>query len=85
MQTSVEISMYPLGREYIPDITKFIENIRKYKSLTIEVNGMSTQIFGQLRDIMDALTVEMERSFSEHDKSAFVLKVINAHLQEKYP
>lgn len=77
--------MYPLGREYVPDITKFIESIRKYESLTVEVNGMSTQIFGPFRHIMDALTVEMERSFSEHGKSAFVLKVINAHLQEKYP
>ncbi len=75
--------MYPLGREFIPDIKEFIESLKKNEKIIVEVNGMSTQIFGEYRDIMQILTVEIEKSFQKHGKSVFVLKIINAFLQEK--
>jgi len=83
MKASVEISMYPLGREFIPDIKEFIESLKKHEQIIVEVNGMSTQIFGQYRTIMSALTDEIEKSFEKHGKSVFVMKIINAFLQEK--
>ena len=83
MQASVEISMYPLGREYVPDIKEFIDNLKKSEKVVIEVNGMSTQIFGPFRVIMQLLTEEMEASFRKNGKSVFVMKVINAYLQQK--
>ncbi len=83
MQATVEISMYPLGREYIPDIKEFIDNLKKNDEIIVEVNGMSTQIFGPFRTIMQLLTDEMEASFLKNGKSVFVMKVINAFLQQK--
>jgi uncharacterized protein YqgV (UPF0045/DUF77 family) len=83
MQASVEISMYPLGRDYIPDIKDFIDRMRSHPEITVEVNGMSSQIFGPFRQIMEILTREMEHSFEQHGKSVFVMKVINAHLQKQ--
>ena len=82
MKASVEISMYPLGREYVPDIKDFIENLKKNSSITVQVNEMSTQIFGNYRDIMQILTAEIEKSFETHGKSVFVMKIINAYLKE---
>lgn len=83
MKASVEISMYPLGREFIPDINDFIECLKKHEHIIVEVNGMSTQIFGEYRTIMSVLTDEIEKSFEKHGKSVFVMKIINAFLREK--
>ena len=82
MQASVEISMYPLGRDYIPEIKDFIKNLKKHREITLQVNGMSTQIFGEYRDIMHILTNETEASFVKFGKSVFVLKIVHAHLQK---
>jgi uncharacterized protein YqgV (UPF0045/DUF77 family) len=83
MKASVEISMYPLGRDYIPEIKDFVDRLKKREGLTCEVNGMSTQIFGEFHLIMQALTEEMTVSFEKDGKSVFVMKVINAHLQRE--
>jgi len=79
MNTSVEISYYPLNVEYIPPIKGFIERMNKYESLTVKTNGMSTQVFGVYADVMKALTTEIEKSF-ELPHSVFILKIINADL-----
>jgi uncharacterized protein YqgV (UPF0045/DUF77 family) len=82
MKASVEISMYPLGREFKPDIKAFIERMKNHHDIICEVNGMSTQMFGDYREIMNALTEEIAYSFEKHGKSVFVLKIINAFLQQ---
>jgi uncharacterized protein YqgV (UPF0045/DUF77 family) len=79
MNTSVDISYYPLLVEYIPPIKGFIERLNKYKNLLVQTNGMSTQVFGEYTDVMSALTTEIEKSF-ELPHSVFVLKIINADL-----
>ncbi len=83
METSVEISLYPLGREYVPEIKAFLNRLKGYTDLDVQVNGMSTQIFGAYRTIMNALTDEIERSFKENGKSVFVLKIVNGLLKKE--
>jgi uncharacterized protein YqgV (UPF0045/DUF77 family) len=82
MKTSVEISYYPLNQEYVPPIREFIDRINTYEGLTVQTNGMSTQIFGEYDVLMDALTKEIRQSFN-HPHSVFVMKVINADLNTK--
>ncbi len=82
MKASIEMSMYPLGREYVPEIKDFIERVKAHDNIVAEVNGMSTQIFGNFREMMDVIAREMEVSFQKNGKSVFVLKIINAHLQQ---
>lgn len=79
MNTSVEISYYPLNVEYIPPIKGFIERMNHYENLRVQTNGMSTQVFGEYREVMKALTLEIEKSF-ELPHSVFVMKIINADL-----
>jgi uncharacterized protein YqgV (UPF0045/DUF77 family) len=81
MKTSVDISYYPLDKEFIPSIKDFIERINKYPGLVVRTNTMSTQIFGEYQDVMKALTIEIEKSF-ENPHSVFVMKVINADLEK---
>ncbi len=79
MNTSVEISYYPLLVEYIPPIREFIERMNMYESLTCKTTGMSTRIFGDYDEVMAALTKEIKASF-ELPHSVFVMKIINADL-----
>ena len=80
MNISVEISYYPLKEEFIPGILDFINRMNKYESLTCKTNGMSTQVFGEYFELMNALTKEIHQSF-EIPHSVFVLKIINANLE----
>lgn len=79
MKISVEVSYYPLNREYVPPIREFIDRIRENPALTAKTNGMSTQVFGEYEDVMDTLKKEIKKSF-ENPHSVFVMKIINADL-----
>lgn len=79
MNASVEISYYPLNVEYIPPIKNFIERMNEYQELRVRTNGMSSQVFGEFTEVMQALTREIEKSF-ELPHSVFVMKIINADL-----
>ena len=64
MNTSVDISYYPLKEEFIPPIKDFISRLNNYKAIRVKTNGMSTQVFGEYRQIMEILTSEIEKSFT---------------------
>ena len=81
MNTSVEISYYPLDKNYIPPIQDFIKRMNMHKNLVVKTNNMSTQVFGDYFDIMKALTIEIYKSF-ELPSSVFVVKIINADLNK---
>ena len=83
MKCSVEISMYPLDVNYIEAVTLFIKNLKKHPNISLEINGMSTQIFGDYDNVMTAIQKEMKTSFLLEQKVVFTMKVINSHLQEK--
>ncbi len=80
MNTSVDISYYPLHTEFIPPIKDFIHRLNQQEGLAVKTNGMSTQVFGEYRRVMEAITNEIEKSF-ELPHSVFILKIINADLQ----
>ncbi len=73
--------MYPLGRDYIPEIKDFIDRIRQHPEIEVVVNGMSTQLFGDFRTLMQVVSDEMEASYQHPGKSVFVMKVVNSHLK----
>ena len=79
MNTSVDISYYPLKEEFIPPIKDFIYRLNQYDTLTVKTNGMSTQIFGEYDEVMKAITVEIKKSFAL-PHSVFILKIINNDL-----
>lgn len=80
MKTSVDISYYPLQPEFVTPILDFIKRLNEYKNIEAVTNGMSTQVFGEYFEVMEAITKEIHKSF-EIPHSVFVLKVINADLK----
>lgn len=81
MQTSVEISYYPLKDKFISPIRDFIDRLNKHSNIIVQTNGMSTQIFGSYSDVMNILTNEIMKSF-ELPHSVFIVKIINADLNQ---
>lgn len=79
MNTSVEISMYPLNADYERPILAFIDKLKANDGVQVEMNGMSTQIFGEYDTVMDAVKKCMKSTFVEEGKVVFVMKVLNGH------
>lgn len=80
MNTSVDISYYPLKDEFIPPIKDFIKRLNNYSNIVVKTNGISTQVFGKYDELMAILTKEIKKSMNL-PHSVFVLKIINTDLQ----
>ena len=80
MDIGVEISLYPLRADYIPQIHAFIERLRADGQLKVVSNSMSTQVFGGFEQVWEALRGALGASFAGMDPGAeravFVMKVI---------
>ena len=76
MDIGIEISLYPLDRDYIPPIKDFIDRLNRHAGLRILTNSMSTQVFGPFDLAMGAVQKEIGVSFQRADKAVFVMKVL---------
>ena len=81
MKVSIDISYYPLRPEFVTPILGFIKRLNQYETIKTETNGMSTQVFGEYFEVMEVLTQEIHKAF-EVPHSVFILKIINADLQD---
>ena len=85
MIATIEISMYSLADAYEQHVIDFIQRIKENKNIRVEVNGLSTQLFGEYDLLMDVLKNEMQKVF-ENGKAVFVLKLAGSELtKEKLP
>ncbi len=80
MKVSVEISLYPLDKNYIPPIQEFIDRLNSYQQIKVVENTMSTQVFGDYAEVMDIVNKEMHKTHKTTPKAAFVIKVLNGDL-----
>lgn len=77
--------MYALEDAYEGRVIDFIQRIKMNDAIHVEVNGLSTQLFGEYDLMMDVLREEMRASF-EDGKVVFVLKIAGSELtREKLP
>ncbi len=81
MQASVEISMYPLRRDYGTPILQFIDRLKRHPELQVQVNTISTQVFGPYDKLMAALSQEMKTAFERDGETVMVLKILNIDLR----
>ena len=51
MNVSIEISMYPLQKDFIPIIDHFLAQLHAHEGLKVNTNNMSTQVFGNAATI----------------------------------
>ena len=83
MEISVDISMYPLQREFEAPILAFIDMLEKEQSVEVVRNELSTQVHGDYNTIMALLEKEMFSVFTEIPDSIFVLKLVGNNRQGK--
>lgn len=74
MEATIEISMYPLSDDYIQRVLDFLNVLNQYKNITVETNGLSTQIFGEYEVLMDILKMEMFKVLIVQN-AIFILKI----------
>ncbi len=76
MRAAVEISMYPLGGDYVARILAFIERLHRHPELVVVTNDLSTQIWGEILPLMAVLGEEMTAAARDAPQLVFVLKVL---------
>ena len=74
MEATIEISMYPLSDDYIQRVLDFLNVLNQYKNITVETNGLSTQIFGEYEVLMDILKMEKFKVLIVQN-AIFILKI----------
>jgi uncharacterized protein YqgV (UPF0045/DUF77 family) len=77
MQIAVEISMYPFRPDYEQPILNFIGLLKAEDGLRVQVNDMSTQIFGAFDTVMPKLQSVIKEAFSEEQVTVMVMKVLH--------
>jgi uncharacterized protein YqgV (UPF0045/DUF77 family) len=80
VRVTVEMSLYPLQGQPLEKILAFIEAVQRDPAIEVVVNQMSTQLRGELVDVMTVLTSAIEASFAGGSSQALVLKILNADL-----
>jgi uncharacterized protein YqgV (UPF0045/DUF77 family) len=77
MQIAIEISMYPFRPDYEQPILNFIGLLKDEDGLRVQVNDMSTQIFGDFDTVMPRLQTAMKQGFTEEHTTVMVMKVLH--------
>ena len=77
MKVAVDISLYPLKENYIEPIKEVIERLNGHDGIEVWTNAMSTQLFGEYDDVMDALRREIGTTFDSVPKAVFTIRILN--------
>ena len=77
MQIAIEISMYPFRPDYKQPILDFIGRLKGQEGLRVEVNDMSTQIFGEFDAVMPKVQAAIKQAFTEEQTTVMVMKVLH--------
>lgn len=80
MRIVAELSAYPIKDDAIPDIIRFIQDLRSKPGLEIVTNQMSTQLRGEFGDVTAAINETMRKAMEEQDKLLVVAKYLNIDL-----
>ena len=77
MRVAVDISLYPIADEFIPPIDDVIERFNRYDTIDVTTNPMSTQLFGEYDDVMQALHREIGVTFESNERAVFAIRILN--------
>lgn len=82
MRIAVDISLYPLDKNFIPPIKDVIARLRTHAAIEVETNSMSTQLRGDFDVVMPALQQEIATTFEQLPKAVFAIKILNNPLAD---
>ena len=81
MRVAVDISLYPLDKDFVPPIRDVIRRLNSHAELEIETNTMSTQVRGDYDVVMRVLQAELKTTFERVPKAVFAIKILNNPLK----
>jgi len=86
MIITVEISLYPLTKDYTEHVIKLIRGLKSNNELEIYTTAMSTYIQGDYDVVMKVLQSELKTLYEALPENATVLKIIpkNLNIQDGY-
>ena len=82
MRIAVDISLYPLTKDFISPIDDVIARLNSHESLEVITNPMSTQVSGEYDDVMAAINREIKITFESSPKAVFAIKILNNSIAE---
>lgn len=77
MEISVELTFSPLQDDFEQHIINFIKKLRE-SGLAILENPLSTQVFGEYKQVMTVLNTEIETAFALMDKGLLYMKIVKS-------
>lgn len=72
--------MYPLSDGYKEEVKSFLRDLNQHSNIEVITNGVSTQVFGEYDDVMNAFQSSLKKSLKGETPIAVISKVINSHL-----
>lgn len=76
MQLSVELSMYPFNRDYVPSIKEFIDWLNQQPGLRLQTVASCTIVSGDYERVMEVLKDGFKHSVEQYGKAVFVAKFL---------
>jgi uncharacterized protein YqgV (UPF0045/DUF77 family) len=76
MDIAVELSLYPLQQDRVPQIKDLIERLNRAAGVRVITNSLSTQVVGPFDLVFATLASEIKTTFGQIDKSVVLMKVI---------
>ena len=77
MNITAELSLYPLTDDYVPTIRSYIDALNAEDGLEVRTHALSTEIFGELELVMEAIQTATEKVFKEEPAAVLVAKYLN--------
>ncbi len=84
MKISIDISLYPLTEKFLVVVDDFIQQLRKDPELTVKVNDLSTQVFGDYQTVLTKVNAAMQNTHKQTPKAVFVMKILHDDLLDKH-
>ena len=82
MRVAVDLSLYPLDKDFIPPIRDVIERLNGHEDIEVVTNPMSTQLRGEYDAVMAVLTRELRTTFEQLPKAVFAIRILNNPLAD---
>jgi len=80
MRITAELSLYPLGDDFLAHITDFIVQLRREPGIEIVTNQMSTQVRGEFDAVVAAVSRCTRSAMERVHPVVLVAKFLNADL-----
>ena len=84
MKISIELTLTPLKKDFIPTIKSFILQLRSL-GFIVKENPLSTQIYGDFDSVMQSLVPLIRNTFKDEEAIMLHLKMVKGDRSQYEP